>query len=86
MIHNKGYQTFDTVSSVVTTKVKGQGFVPINQTIDRKANKKDPEYYRNLFTIKKHLDYKIMDTAGMDVKSIVIKSFGSIDYFYFLHF
>lgn len=63
LIHNKGYQKFDSVSSVVTTKVKGQGFVPVNKMLDRKANRSDPNYYKQLFTIKPDVEYKILDTA-----------------------
>lgn len=63
LIHNKGYQKNERVSSVVTTKVKGQGFVPINLTMDRKANYADPEYFENFFSLKKDVEYKLLDTA-----------------------
>ena len=64
LIHNKGYQKFDSVSSVVTTKVKGQGFVPINAKLP-KFNRTHPlEYFRELFTLRQNVNYKILDTAG----------------------
>jgi hypothetical protein len=63
LIHNKGYQAFDTVSSAVTTKVKGQGFVPINTYRDKSLNKSDPFYYEKLFTLNPKVNYKILDTA-----------------------
>jgi hypothetical protein len=64
LIHNKGYQAFDTVSSVVTTKVKGQGFVPINTKRGKSLNKSDPLYYEKLFSLNPNVTYKILDTAG----------------------
>lgn len=63
LYRNKGYQSFDTVSSVVTTKVKGLGYVPINQTFNRKKNHSDPNYYQNLFALNPDVQYKIFDTA-----------------------
>lgn len=63
LIHNKGYQTFETVSSAVTSKVKGQGFVPLNTMHNRSANQSDPNYYHDLFMLKQGVDYQIMDTA-----------------------
>ena len=63
LIHNKGYQTFETVSSAVTTKVKGQGFVPVNSILNKSANRSDPAYYRELFKLHAGGDYRIMDTA-----------------------
>ena len=59
LIYTKGYQSFDTVSSVVTTKVKGQGFLPINQTLDIQ-NKNSIEYVLNL---NPNVSYKIIDPA-----------------------
>ena len=61
----KGYQTFDTVSSAVTTKVKGQGFVPVNLKKDVSLNDSDPHYYDRLFSLDVNKKYKILDTAGM---------------------
>ena len=54
---------FLEISSVVTTKVKGQGFVPINKLMER-YNKADVRDYKKLFEIKAGQDYKILDTAG----------------------
>lgn len=63
LIHNKGYQTFETVSSAVTTKVKGQGFVPFNAMHNKSANRSDPSFYHELFRLRPDMDYRIMDTA-----------------------
>jgi hypothetical protein len=48
---------------VATTKVKGQGFVPINKTLI------DFDYTNlteldKLFRLQKDVEYKILDTAG----------------------
>lgn len=63
LFHKKGYQEFDTVSSVVTTKVKGQGFVPVNATIDRSVTFKDPQYLKKVLELNPNKTYKILDTA-----------------------
>ncbi|CAF0949069.1 unnamed protein product [Brachionus calyciflorus] len=63
LILKKGYQAFDSVSSSVTTKVKGQGFVPINATINSSLNKNDPFYYEKLFEIDEKKDFRLLDTA-----------------------
>ena len=60
-----GYQSLDDVSSVITTKVKGQGFVPLkNQSHLFRINLSDSNYER-LFTINPELKYRILDTAGI---------------------
>jgi hypothetical protein len=61
---NKGYQTTDVVSSAVTTKVKGQGFVPINKTKPINLNKSDLSFYERQFVIEPNVTYKILDTSG----------------------
>lgn len=63
MFHKKGYQDFDSVSSVVTTKVKGQGFVPVNATIDKTLNQKDPDFFDKMMELRMDKQYKILDTA-----------------------
>lgn len=63
LIRNKGYQTFDTVSSIVTTKVKGQGYVPVNSTLDKKKIIDELPFYENLFMLHPHMDYYMLDTA-----------------------
>jgi hypothetical protein len=64
LFHNKGYQTFDQISSVVTTKVKGQGFVPTNLTLNKTALKKDDlKYFESLFELNTKVSYHMMDTA-----------------------
>ena len=51
------------ISSVVTTKVKGQGFVPVNKLLDKFSNNNVQEY-KKMFEIKPDIRYKILDTAG----------------------
>lgn len=63
LIRNKGYQTFDTVSSVVTTKVKGQGYVPVNRTLNRHDIVDEIEYYERLFALHPNISYHMLDTA-----------------------
>lgn len=63
MIHNKGYQTFDTVSSVVTTKVKGQGFVPVNGILDKSKIVDELHFYESLFELQPNVSYSMLDTA-----------------------
>lgn len=63
MFHKKGYQEFDSVSSVVTTKVKGQGFVPVNATIDRSITQSDPQFISKMLDLNPNVTYKILDTA-----------------------
>ena len=63
----RGYQSSDTVSSVVTTKVKGLGYVPINQTRSRfkmEDYKNVTDYYMDLYETRSDVSYKIFDTAG----------------------
>lgn len=64
LIMNKGYQKFESVSSVVTTKVKGQGFVPMNAKLPKMDRSHLLEYYRQLFILSNNINYKILDTAG----------------------
>lgn len=63
LYHNKGYQIFDTVSSVVTTKVKGQGFIPLNSSIDQKKLEQGSNFFDKLYLLKSDLDYQMIDTA-----------------------
>lgn len=63
LLHNKGYQVFETVSSAVTTKVKGQGFVPVDLMLEKRPNYSDPNYFHDLFSLKPNINYKILDTA-----------------------
>jgi hypothetical protein len=55
----------------VTTKVKGQGYVPINSTLKEKKNETDLEYYTQLFSFNIEEDLQILDTAG---KNLLFKS------------
>lgn len=63
LYHNKGYQIFDSVSSVVTTKVKGQGFIPLNSSIDFDLKEQNSTFLNELYKLKSDLDYRMMDTA-----------------------
>ena len=60
IINNKAYQTFESVTSSVRTKVKGEGFAPINAA-DRTLNKNDPDYYKKLFQFNPNYTYRIVD-------------------------
>jgi hypothetical protein len=63
LIYNKGYQSVDSLSSVLTTKVKGTGFLPIDSKISlNKINELD--YLKDLFVLKQNIDYKVMDIFG----------------------
>jgi len=70
LFRNKGYQSFDTVSSVVTTKVKGLGYVAINKSRDKTLDPKDPQYYKKIFAFDPHAEYKIYDTAGKNLTNL----------------
>jgi len=63
MITNKSYQTFETVTSSVKTKVKGYGYVPTNAK-DLKLKKSDPDYYRKLFEFNPNFTYRIIDPVN----------------------
>ena len=47
----------------MTTKVKGNGFIPINKTIDPHLMKSDLNYIEELLAINPYYEYKILDTA-----------------------
>jgi hypothetical protein len=63
LILNKGYQKHDTVSSIVTTKVKGQGYIPVNKKINKNLLKNDPNYLEELYQLNEKEEYKILDTS-----------------------
>ena len=63
MIINKAYQKHDTVSSVVTTIVKGQGYIPVNKKINKNLLKINPNYLEELYQLNESLEYKVLDTA-----------------------
>ena len=62
IVHNKTYQTMETVTSSVRTKVKGDGFFPIN-AYDPTLNKSDPEYYHKLFQFNPKFKYRMIDSG-----------------------
>jgi hypothetical protein len=43
--------------------VKGQGFVPVNATIDKTLNQKDPDFFDKMMELRMDKQYKILDTA-----------------------
>ena len=51
------------VSSVVTTKVKGQGYIPVNKKINKNLLKINPNYLEELYQLNESLEYKILDTS-----------------------
>ena len=53
----------DTVSATVTTKVKGQGYLPINVT--KKKNFTDAKSYASILEINHNTKYMMLDTAGL---------------------
>lgn len=63
LYHNKGYQVFETVSSVVTTKVKGQGFVPLNSSINLNFTNQGSTFFDKIYSLKTDMDYQMIDTA-----------------------
>ena len=54
----------DSVSSAVTTKVKGQGFLPINVTKNTSLNMNDPRSFAYYTEITSEMNYMMLDTAG----------------------
>jgi hypothetical protein len=49
----------ETVTSSVRTKVKGDGFFPIDAR--ENLSKSDPEYYKKLFDFNPSFKYRIID-------------------------
>lgn len=78
LILNKGYQTFESVSSVVTTKVKGQGYVPLNKSIDMKLIKSDKRYLEKQYELDPKVEYKILDTADYVIPPSEVFNFNKI--------
>jgi hypothetical protein len=64
LILKKGYQSTEDVSSIVTTKVKGLGYVSTTNQPSNQPNLTDPFFYENLNKIDPNLEYRIFDTAG----------------------
>ncbi len=54
----------DSVSSAVTTKVKGQGFLPINVTKNKSLDMNDPRSFAYYTEITSEMNYMMLDTAG----------------------
>ena len=48
---------------MITTKVKGHGYVPLNRTINTNLMKKDKSYIEKNYQLDPNIDYKILDTA-----------------------
>lgn len=58
IIYNKGYQKFDSVSSTVTSKVKGLGII-----VDNSSNK-IVKISDGRFFLGNRGDYRIFDVSG----------------------
>ena len=52
----------ETVTSSVRTKVKGDGYFPID-AYDSKLNKSDPNYYKKLFEFNPDFKYRMIDAG-----------------------
>ena len=65
LIYNKGYQIFDTASSVVTTKVKGNGFVPISSKLTISDKTDSLNFFKYPSNLDKNYNFKILDTTGL---------------------
>ena len=48
---------------MVTTKVKGQGYVPLNKTIDKELLRIDKNYIEKNYQLNSNLKYRILDTT-----------------------
>ena len=57
----------DTVSATVTTKVKGQGFLPFNAKKNYNLSLKDPYTYVKMAEIIPGAKYIMLDTAGKTI-------------------
>ncbi len=67
---------------MVTTKVKGQGFVPNDLRLKKYTNGSYLSFYEELFQLNPITNYKALDTAGNFIfRLIKIKILN-----YFLHF
>ena len=42
--------------------------MPVNRQFDSSLNKSDPYYYDRLFTLDPNITYKILDTAGNNLR------------------
>ena len=59
---HKSYQSTDAASSAVTTKVKGQGFLPMNMKRAEFFN--NPELFTDaLFSARDNIQYMQLDTC-----------------------
>ena len=45
------------------SKVKGQGYVPVNKKFDKESMKKDKSYIERNYKLDSNVEYKILDTA-----------------------
>lgn len=61
--------------------MKGQGFVPVNKTLKKvDYNKVEISELQKLFTVEPGIEYRIFDTAGMNLLLIFFI------YIFFLYF
>ncbi len=70
MIYNKRYQTFESVSSVLTTKVKGMGLVPIKMKLKKCGpGCNSSRYFKSLTSLRNDTKYKILDSTDYSIPS-----------------
>jgi hypothetical protein len=70
LIYNKRYQTFESVSSVLTTKVKGMGYIPIKMRLKKcGANCNSSRYFQELTSLRNDTNYKILDSTDYSILS-----------------
>ena len=75
MVLKKGYQSTEEVSSIITTKVKGQGYISQDgEQPPKEADITDPIFFEKLNYIDPDKKYREFDTAGI-YKQYYIKFF-----------
>ncbi len=65
MVIKKGYQSTEEVSSIITTKVKGQGYISRDEKPPKEINLTDENFFKKLNFIDPNKEYRVFDTAGM---------------------
>ena len=65
MVIKKGYQSTEEVSSIITTKVKGQGYISRDEKPPKEMNLTDSKFIEKLNTIDPNKEYRVFDTTGI---------------------
>ena len=65
MVIKKGYQSTEEVSSIITTKVKGQGYISRDEKPPKEINLTDSKFFEKLNSIDPNKEYRVFDTAGI---------------------